>query len=74
MGAGTSMQEATESTVKGNLDWNKATIGGSRIIPTAYNQVILNNGEVVGMDLPVDPSNPDIPDFEILKQLENLDK
>ena len=74
MGAGTTMQEATESTIKGNLDWNKATIGGSRIIPTAYNQIILNNGEVAGIDLPVDPSNPDIPNFEMLKQLENLDK
>ena len=74
MGAGTTMQEATESTLKGNLDWNKATIGGSKIIPTAYNQVILNNGEVAGVDLPIDPNNPDTPDFDILKQLENLDK
>lgn len=74
MGTGTTMQEATESTIKGNLDWNKATIGGSRIIPTAYNQVILNNGEVVGVDLPIDSSNPDTPNFEMLKQLENLDK
>ena len=74
MGAGTTMQEATESTIKGNLDWNKATIGGSRIISTAYNQIILNNGEVAGIDLPVDPSNPDAPNFEMLKQLENLDK
>ena len=74
MGAGTTMREATESTLKGNLDWNKATIGGSKIIPTAYNQVILNNGEVAGVDLPIDPSNPDTPDFDVLKQLENLDK
>ena len=74
MGAGTTMQEATESTLKGNLDWNKATIGGSKIIPTAYNQVILNNGEVAGVDLPIDPNNPDTPDFDVLKQLENLDK
>lgn len=74
MGAGTTMQEATESTLKGTLDWNKATIGGSKIIPTAYNQVILNNGEVAGVDLPVDPNNPDAPNFEMLKQLEELDK
>ena len=74
MGAGTTMQEATESTVNGTLDWNNATIGGSRIIPTGYNQIILNNGQIASMDLPVDPSNPDIPNFEMLKQLENLDK
>ena len=74
MGAGTTMQEATESTLNGTLDWNKATIGGSKIIPTAYSQVILNNGEVAGVDLPVDPNNPDTPNFEMLKQLEELDK
>lgn len=74
LGAGISMKEATTSTLSGVLDWNKATIGGSRIISTAYDQIILNNGEVVGVDLPVDPSNPNVPDFERLKQLENLDK
>lgn len=74
LGAGISMKEATTSTLSGVLDWNKATIGGSRIISTAYDQIILNNGEVAGVDLPVDPSNPNVPDFERLKQLENLDK
>ena len=74
MGAGTTMQEASESTIKGNLDWNKATIGGSKIIPTAYSQIVLNNGEVAGMDLPIDPNNPDSPNLEMLKQLESLDK
>ena len=74
MGAGTTMQEATTSTLHGVLDWNKATLGGSRIISTAYNKVILNNGEIVEVDLPVDPSDSSVPDFDRLKQLENLDK
>lgn len=74
MGAGTTMKEATESTLKGVLDWDKATIGGSRINPLAYNQVILNNGEAVGIDLPISSGDPNVPDFEKLKQLENLDK
>lgn len=74
MGAGTTMKEATTSTLHGVLDWNKATLGGSRIIANAYNKVILNNGEVVGVDLPVDSSDPNTPDFNKLKQLENLDK
>jgi hypothetical protein len=74
MGAGTTMQEATTSTLHGVLDWNKATLGGSRIISSAYNKVILNNGEVAGVDLPVDPSDPNTPDFDKLKQLENLDR
>lgn len=74
MGAGITMKEATTSTLHGVLDWNKATLGGSRIISTSYDKVILNNGEVVGVDLPVDPNDPNVPDFDRLKQLENLDK
>ena len=74
MGAGITMKEATTSTLHGVLDWNKATLGGSRIISNAYDKVILNNGEVVGVDLPVDPNDPNMPDFDKLKQLENLDK
>ena len=74
MGAGITMSEASTSTLKGVLDWNKATIGGSRINSMGYNQVILNNGEVVGVDLPIDPSNPDMPDFNRLQQLQELDK
>jgi hypothetical protein len=31
---------------------------------------VLNNGEVVGMDLPTKPENKNIPDFEMLKKLE----
>lgn len=74
MGAGITMQEATTSTLHGVLDWNKATLGGSRIISNAYNKVIINNGEVVGIDLPVDSSNPDVPDFDRLDQLKKLDE
>lgn len=74
MGAGTTLKEATTSSVGGVLDWNKATIGGSTINPAAYNQIVLNNGELIRVDLPVDPKNPNTPNFEILKQLENLDK
>ena len=67
MGAGITMKEATTSTLHGVLDWNKATLGGSRIISNAYDKVILNNGEVVGVDLPVDPNDPNMPDFDKLK-------
>ena len=74
MGSGTTMKEASTSTLKGILDWNKATIGGSRINSMAYNQIILNNGEVAFVDLPVSLDDPNTPDFEKLKQLENLDK
>jgi len=70
MGAGITMQEASTSTLKGVLDWNKATLGGSTLNPTAYNYIILNNGEVVGVDLPTKPGDKNIPDFEMLKKLE----
>ena len=73
MGAGITMKEASTSTLKGVLDWNKATLGGSTLNPTAYNYIVLNNGEVAGMDLPTKPGDKNTPDFEILKKLEQLD-
>ncbi len=73
MGAGITMQEASTSTLKGVLDWNKATLGGSTLNPTAYNYIILNNGEVVGVDLPTKIGDKNTPDFEMLKKLEQLD-
>ena len=73
MGAGITMQEASTSTLKGVLDWNKATLGGSTLNPTAYNYIVLNNGEVVGVDLPTKPGDKNTPDFEMLKKLEQLD-
>jgi hypothetical protein len=33
MGAGITMAEASTSTLKGILDWNKATLGGSTLNP-----------------------------------------
>lgn len=72
MGNGITLQDATQSTLSGVLDWNKATIGGSRIIPTAYSHILINNGEVAGVDLPVG-SDKSVPNFEMLKQLEKLD-
>ena len=73
MGAGITMQEASTSTLKGVLDWNKATLGGSTLNSTAYNRIILNNGEVVGVDLPTKVGDKNTPDFEMLKKLEQLD-
>ena len=74
MGAGITMQEASTSTLKGVLDWNKATLGGSTLNPSAYNHIILNNGEVAGVDLPTKPGDKNTPDFEMLKKLEQLDE
>lgn len=73
MGSGITMQEATTSTLDQVLDWNKATLGGSRLNPTGYNRIMINNNDVVGVDLPVgqDKSKPD---FTMLKKLQLLDQ
>ena len=73
MGAGISLKEASQSTLGGSLDWNKATLGGSTLNNLAQDYVILNNGDVVGVDLPTKPGDKNVPDFERLKELELLD-
>lgn len=66
------MDEALQSTLKGVLDFNKATFGGSRLNSSAYNHILINDGTVIGVDLPVD-NNGD-PDFSMLKKLQTLDQ
>lgn len=73
MGSGITMQEATTSTLDQVLDWNKATLGGSRLNPTGYNRIVINNNDVVGVDLPVG-KDKNKPDFEMLKKLQLLDQ
>lgn len=73
MGSGITMQEATTSTLDQVLDWNKATLGGSRLNPTGYNRIVINNNDVVGVDLPVG-QDKNKPDFEMLKKLQLLDQ
>ena len=73
MGSGITMQEATTSTLDKVLDWNKATLGGSRINSTGYNRILLNNDDVVGVDLPVG-SDKNTPDFSMLQKLQTLDQ
>lgn len=66
------MDEALQSTLKGVLDFNKATFGGSRLNSTAYNHILINDGTVVGVDLPINSSGN--PDFSMLKKLQTLDQ
>lgn len=73
MGSGITMQEATTSTLDKVLDWNKATLGGSRLNPTGYNRIMINNDDVVGVDLPVG-SDKNTPDFTMLQKLQVLDQ
>lgn len=73
MGSGITMQEATTSTLDKVLDWNKATLGGSRLNPTGYNRIMINSDDVVGIDLPVG-SDKNTPDFTMLQKLQVLDQ
>ncbi len=66
------MDEALQSTLKGVLDFNKATFGGSRLNSAAYNHILINDGTVVGVDLPINSSGN--PDFSMLKKLQTLDQ
>lgn len=67
------MDEALQSTLKGVLDFSNATFGGSKLNPTAYNRILINNGEVIGVDLPVG-EDKNTPDFTMLKKLQSLDQ
>lgn len=69
----TTMDEVLKSTLKGVLDFNKATLGGSRLNPMSYNHVVVNNGNVIAIDLPVGEDKT-TPDFSMLKKLEQLDE
>ena len=73
MGSGITMQEATTSTLDKVLDWNKATLGGSKLNPTGYNRIMINSDDVVGVDLPVG-SDKNTPDFTMLQKLQVLDQ
>lgn len=66
------MDEALQSTLKGVLDFNKATFGGSRLNSSNYNHILINDGTVIGVDLPVDSSGN--PDFSMLRKLQSLDQ
>lgn len=66
------MDEALQSTLKGVLDFNKATFGGSRLNPASYSHILINDGTVIGVDLPVDGAGN--PDFSMLKKLQTLDQ
>lgn len=66
------MDEALQSTLKGVLDFNKASFGGSRLNPSNYNHILINDGTVIGVDLPVGSDGN--PDFEMLKKKQTLDQ
>lgn len=69
----TTMDEVLQSTLKGVLDFDKATLGESRLNPMSYNHVVINNGNVIAVDLPVG-NDKFVPDFSLLKKLEQLDE
>ena len=76
LGQGSTLQDATKSQQGGYLQWNKATFGGSRLNPSAYSHIILNDSTILGVDLPYtkDINGNEIPDFQILRKMEQADE
>ena len=75
LGQGSTLQDATKSQQGGYLQWNKATFGGSKLNPSAYNHIILNDSTILGVDLPYtkDINGNEIPDFQMLRKMEQAD-
>ena len=76
LGQGATLQDATKSQQGGYFQWNKATFGGSRLIPTAFSHIILNDSTIIGVDLPYKKGidGNEIPDFQQLKRMEEADQ
>lgn len=75
LGQGATLQDATKSQQGGYLEWSKATFGGSRLNSQAYSHIILNDSTIMGVDLPYtkDINGNEVPDFQMLKKLEEAD-
>lgn len=76
LGQGATLQDATKSQEGGYFQWNKATFGGSKLIPTAYSHIILNDSSVIGVDLPYKKGidGNEVPDFQQLRRMEEADQ
>lgn len=75
LGQYSTMQEVTSSSFGGILDFNNATFGGIRI--ESFNRAFLENGNAVGVDLPIDVAYLNRtgiirPDFSLLSKIEQL--
>lgn len=72
IGSNSTLQDATQSEVKGQLDFNQATMGGSKLSESRFDRVLLKTGDFVAIDLPLDAealkSGKKIPDFRHLKE------
>ena len=77
LGQGSTLQDATKSTLGTSINWDKATFGGSRLNPLASSHVILNDSTIIGMDLPYTKdylSGNEVPDFQLAKKMEEADQ
>lgn len=68
------LEQAAKSDFGGVLDFDKATMGnGVRLDPLGSSKVVINGTKIVGVELPVDPRNPDQPYFALLKKKSEAD-
>ena len=69
------LKAAAESDYSGVLDWQNATMGnGFKLDMLGASKVIINGNEIVGAELPIDPNDPNKPNFALLKNKEKADK
>lgn len=74
LGSGSTLQQVSRSKWAPILDLSNASMAGQTI--KHLDQVILNNSDVIGMDLPVmtDENGRIKPDYDLLKKAEALNK
>ena len=68
------LEKAAKSDFGGVLDFDKATMGnGVKLDPFGSSKVVINGTKIVGVELPVDPRDPDKPYFALLKKKSEAD-
>lgn len=70
LGSYCSLEEVSKGEYQGILDWNKATMAGTRINTYDMNQILVSDGNISSIDFPIDANgNPDLsPDTVSKKQ------
>lgn len=72
IGVNSTLQDASKCEIKGQLDFNMATMGGSKLMESNFDKVLLKTGDLVAVDLPLDlealKRGKKVPDFKHLKE------
>jgi hypothetical protein len=68
------LDKVASSDYGGVLDFDNATMGnGMKLDPLGLSKVAVNGTTIVGVELPIDPNNPNQPYFALLKNKSEAD-